>query len=160
MFLDVSDASKFDDHIIFVAPEQLNRLISDDLCKFDNIKVLMIIDTDGMFTEETQRYCKEIAYACDKSDFINNCVIDSGMPKTCQKLFLSPSVAHYAYPVAVHAIFLDFLQVPGSMSEIVQFYVRCRDKDEKYQIIRNNECIFRSNGKAAIIYSQVITQVL
>lgn len=84
----------------------------------------------------------------------------SMLPETCQTIFLSPSVAEYARPIARTAIVFDFLQVPGSMDEIVQFYVRCRDKDEKYQIIRNkNHILSGRRYHPAIIYSQVPTQV-
>jgi len=79
----------------------------------------------------------------------------SKLPEISQKLFLSHSVALYASFIAKHALYLDFLQVPGSLDEIVQFYVRCRDKDEKYQIIRNNYHLLERREYPGIIYSQV-----
>jgi len=61
MFLDVSNVTNPDEHIIVVAPDQLNRLMSDELCNLNNINVFLLIDTDEMFTDERQRHCKTIS---------------------------------------------------------------------------------------------------
>lgn len=63
------------------------------------------------------------------------------LPLTCQMMLFSAtydgSVMEFAQHIVKNPIVIRLLREQESLDNITQYYVRCRDQDEKYQAIQN-----------------------
>ena len=63
------------------------------------------------------------------------------MPTVCQMLLFSAtydrSVMEFAQHIVKNPIVIKLMREEESLDNITQYYVRCRDQDEKYQAIQN-----------------------
>lgn len=73
--------------------------------------------------------------------FICICFIDRQLPPTCQMMLFSAtydlSVMEFAQHIVKNPIVIQLRREQESLDNITQYYVRCRDQDEKYQAIQN-----------------------
>lgn len=63
------------------------------------------------------------------------------LPSTCQMMLFSATydrkVMEFAQHVVRNPIIIKLLREQESLDNITQYYVRCRDQDEKYTAIQN-----------------------
>lgn len=84
------------------------------------------------------------------------------LPSACQMMLFSAtydrSVMEFAQHIVKNPIVIKLMREQESLDNIIQYYVRCRDQDEKYQAIQNIYGVITIGQ--AIIFCHVITRFL
>lgn len=81
------------------------------------------------------------------------------LPPVCQMMLFSAtydrSVMEFAQHIVKNPIVIKLMREQESLDNIIQYYVRCRDQDEKYQAIQNIYGVITIGQ--AIIFCHVIS---
>lgn len=125
---EVEKGAKLTDHIIIGTPGKIMDWgIKYKVFDLKKIKVFVLDEADVMI---------------DTQGHHDQCIrIHKQLPKTCQMMFFSATyekeVMEFAQYIVPNPIIIRLLREQESLDNIKQYYVRCKNQDEKYQAIQN-----------------------
>ncbi|XP_055303311.1 DEAD-box helicase Dbp80 [Sitodiplosis mosellana] len=125
---EIARGTKLDDHIIIGTPGKvLDWCTKFRVFDIKRINVFVLDEADVMIATQGHQ---------------DQCIrIHKQLPPTCQMMLFSAtydrSVMEFAQHIVKNPIVIKLLREQESLDNITQYYVRCRDQDEKYQAIQN-----------------------
>lgn len=125
---DLQRGAKIEDHIIIGTPGKvLDWAIKFKFFDLNKISVFVLDEADVMIATQGHQ---------------DQCIrIHKSLPRTCQMMFFSATyesaVMEFAEIIVPNPLIIRLLREEESLDNIKQYYVRCRNMDEKYTAITN-----------------------
>ncbi|XP_034186910.1 putative ATP-dependent RNA helicase Dbp80 [Osmia lignaria lignaria] len=125
---EISRGSKITEHIIIGTPGKvLDWAVKFKFFSLSKISVFVLDEADVMIATQGHQ---------------DQCIrIHKQLPRTCQMMFFSatyePEVMKFAEIIVNNPLIIRLLKEEESLDNIKQYYVRCKDLDEKYAAITN-----------------------
>lgn len=125
---DIPPDSKLSDHIIIGTPGKIMDWgLKQRIFDLKKIRVFVLDEADVMIATQGHH---------------DQCIrIHKQLSKTCQMMFFSATyekdVMEFAQYIVPNPIIIRLLREQESLDNIKQYYVKCKDQDEKYQAIQN-----------------------
>ncbi|CAD1476007.1 unnamed protein product, partial [Heterotrigona itama] len=129
---EISRGSKITEHIIIGTPGKvLDWAVKFKFFNLNKISVFVLDEADVMIaTQGHQDQCIRIHNTTYRQ-----------LPRTCQMMFFSatyePEVMKFAEIIVNNPLIIRLLKEEESLDNIKQYYVKCKDLDEKYAAITN-----------------------
>lgn len=126
----------------------------EEISRGSSIEEHIIIGTPGKVMDWGQKFkffdlSKISVFVLDEADVMiatqghqDQCIrIHKSLPRTCQMMFFSatyePEVMNFAEIIVSNPLIIRLLREEESLDNIKQYYIKCRNVDEKYTAITN-----------------------